>query len=340
MQRPDRAYLFFGLCVVITAALVFAGKADVSVFLGVLGLSASCLGFYQAQPPPPKSGPGAPGPAAGLLLPFLVLSVLACEGGELRLHLVAPRSQAAPITASSLQLYRQVAPSCPAGLTCLSATAAGTLVQTSGSTSSTLATLPLNLSPADLPQTITAGSCTTCSLSWNGAGQLTVATSGSGGGGGAFFSPVKLYASGIDPLGNYTVGCKYVVVTDSITVSGVRFRRYGTAATITAKLWRGGSELASASVAVTPPGVVEVSFTSAVTLSAGDIFWTTIYDGGTRYARAQALAWEPGDWSGAGFFTAHASGVYLLHPGQYGGGDKQPDTGSSGERFPVEGIMP
>lgn len=195
---------------------------------------------------------------------------------------------------------------------------------------------------ADLPQTIAAGSCTSCSLSWNGAGQLLTATSGAGGGGGAYFDPVVLYTVGADYLGIYTTGGRFVVVkAGGVVVTGIRFHRFDTPATITVKLWRGGSALASGSVAVSSlPGTFDVLFATPVSLSAGDVFYCTMYDGDgapQRYSRGTALSWEPGAWTD--FFAPHADGVMISHPGQYASGDAQPTTGSGSERFPVRPIL-
>lgn len=191
---------------------------------------------------------------------------------------------------------------------------------------------------ADITAVVTAGTCTSCSLTYNAQGQITVAASGSGGGGSAFFDTTVQYPTGIDPLGNYSVGGRFIATKD-ISITGIRFRRYTSPGTITVKVWSGGVELASASVvAASPPDLYTATFVTPVALTGGTVFYCTQYDGGTRYARSTAASWEPASWTGA-FFTPSADGVLLSDPGQYAAGDAQPTTGSSVERFPVEPIL-
>ena len=190
---------------------------------------------------------------------------------------------------------------------------------------------------SDITAVIAPGACTSCSLTYNAQGQVIAAASGSGGGS-AFFDTIVQYPTGIDPLGNYSVGGRFIATKD-ISITGIRFRRYTSAGTITVKVWSGGVELASASVvAASPPDIYTATFGTPVALTGGTVFYCTQYDGGTRYARSTAASWEPASWTGA-FFTPSADGVLLSDPGQYGAGDAQPTTGSSVERFPVEPIL-
>ncbi len=154
-------------------------------------------------------------------------------------------------------------------------------------------------------------------------------------GGGAFtFSPVDLYTVGADYLGDYTTGGRFVAIA-SVSITGVRFTRFVNAATMTVKLWKGGASLATASQAVTT-GVYSVTFGSPVVLAAGDEFFVTTYDGGTRYAKNNTPPSFDPSWS-TGLIIPFGAKVALLAPSYYAAGDAQPNT-SGGERFPVEPI--
>lgn len=145
------------------------------------------------------------------------------------------------------------------------------------------------------------------------------------------FSPVVMYSSGGDELGNYASGCEFVT-TAAISVSGIRFRRFGYGGNIVCTLWVGGSALASTSVTVTGAGLYSVTF-APVALAAKTPFITATFDGGTRYARTNKA-----DWEGSGPF-AFGEKVLLTRPGAYqNSGSVQPSTFSDVERFPVEPI--
>ena len=154
-------------------------------------------------------------------------------------------------------------------------------------------------------------------------------------GGAAFsFSPVDLYTVGADYLGDYTTGGRYVAMT-AVTITGVRFTRFVNAATMSVKLWKGGVAAATASQVVTT-GIYSVTFGTPVALVAGEEFYVTTYDGGTRYAKNNSAPSFDPSWS-TGLIIPFGAKVALIAPSYYAAGDAQPNT-SGGERFPVEPI--
>jgi hypothetical protein len=162
---------------------------------------------------------------------------------------------------------------------------------------------------------------------------------GNGSGGANYFSPIDAYLTGSgDFLGNYTAGSRYMALAE-VTILGVRFRRWTNAATITGEVWIGGTSVASKDLAVDPglgPTTFEVMFDTPVTVPKNSEFFCTSYDGGTRYAQTDRLAWDANFQYGLTMpFSAE---IVLLHPGWYRGGHGQPFSASDSHSYPVEPI--
>ncbi len=153
-------------------------------------------------------------------------------------------------------------------------------------------------------------------------------------GGGSDLYPTVIYPTGVgDVLGNYTTGCQYIAIKD-LTMTGIRFRRYVYGGTIECKLWADGSELATKSITIAEAGLFSVTLDSPISISAKTVFYVTTYDGGSRYARANALSWE----REPPFPLPVGTKTWLLRAGMYKSSTGQPDSESSVERFPVDPI--
>ena len=155
-----------------------------------------------------------------------------------------------------------------------------------------------------------------------------------GSGGGSFkFSPTTVYPTGVgDAPGDYTTGSLYVAVAP-LTITGVQLRRYETGATLVVKVWSGNVALASKTTSPTGAGLHSVTLDTPVAIAVNTAFYITVYNNAT-YARSSALFYEVNPPLPLPF----GEKALILHPGTYKGGDGQPDTLSSGERYPVEPI--
>lgn len=102
------------------------------------------------------------------------------------------------------------------------------------------------------------------------------AAGGGGGGGGGgeltaadlFYDAVAFGSSWIKFDGDYTYGCQYQTLR-AIKFAGAKVRTLATSGTLTAKLWVGGSVVASGSVTITAAGEYAVPFSAAYTAAVG-----------------------------------------------------------------------
>lgn len=174
----------------------------------------------------------------------------------------------------------------------------GIVAQANGGTGADLSSSAINLvwaSPAsgaagamalrkvvssDITAVVAAGSCTSCSLTYNAQGQVIAAASGSAAVTVAdlFVSPISL-GTGVGwslIAGGYSWGTSWTALKNT-TIVNVRAYTAETSGTLYLKLWVGGVAVASGTVPITAAGVYTLATPFSYAVTAGTTFTVSAF---------------------------------------------------------------
>lgn len=191
---------------------------------------------------------------------------------------------------------------------------------------------------ADITAVVTAGSCTSCSLSYNAQGQVTAAASGSAAVTVAdlFVSPISL-GTGVGwslIAGDYVWGTGWTALKNT-TIVNVRAYTAETSGTLYLKLWVGGVAVGSGTVAVTAAGVYTLATPFSYTVPAGTTFTVSAYaDVGVAGIPSFVNSYTNTSYPVLGSPT-----LMMANPRLFGSGNVEPTSTSSNFIFGVEPVV-
>lgn len=195
----------------------------------------------------------------------------------------------------------------------------------------TTALLPTGTGAGQVPTggVITAGSCQSCDLTYNDAGQIVGASSGVT----LFWDPVDQgeYKGWSGIGGNYVWGTGWQALK-AITVSGVKARTQAVSGTLILSVWIGGVRVKTGSVTITAAGVYTTTFSPALAVTAGQLFTVSAYTaaGTIPYIDATQAEYE---------VTVAGPKVRLTNGRLYNTGDIEPTTTSGAYLFGASPVI-
>lgn len=156
---------------------------------------------------------------------------------------------------------------------------------------------------------------------------------------GAYLSALGVAVSSASAAGSYTPGISFLL-SRAMTCTGVRFFWPSGTGTKTVKvsIWNGaGTRLANGSASVTSNGILTISFSSSVSLNAGELYtigyWET---GGSIYIKATLSTVN--SWAPARPFYA-GMGVFVEQITLFGTGDAKPTSTAGSEGYLCDPVL-
>lgn len=197
----------------------------------------------------------------------------------------------------------------------------------------------------DITAVVTAGTCTSCSLSYNAQGQVTAAASGSAAVTVAdlFISPISL-GTGVGwslIAGGYSWGTSWTALKNT-TIVNVRAYTAETSGTLYLKLWVGGVAVASGTVPITAAGVYTLATPFSYAVTAGTTFTVSACPDVGGSVGTAGIPNFVNSYTNTSYPILGSSTLMLANPRLYDGSgnvNAEPTSTSSNYIFGVEPVV-